>query len=263
MGKQWKQWETIFGGSKIIAGGDCSHEIKRQLLLGRKVMTNLDSILKSRDIILPTKVHLVKAVVFPVVMYGCDSWSIKKAEHQRIDAFELWCWRRLLSPLDCKEIQPVHPKQNLSWLSIGRTDDEAETPILWPPDAKNWLPGKDPDVGKDWRQEEKGTTGWGGWMWWVWVCVGRLRELVMDREAWCAAVHAWGCKKWDMTEWLNWTERYFNILAIFLSDAYCILFFSYIIHSNFCLNFCFNLATPTTKSPQASIFWICESLSAS
>ena len=100
----------ILGGSKIIADGDCSHEIKRRLLLGRKVMTNLDSIWKSRDITVPTQVCLVKARVFPVVMYGCESWTVKKAEHRRIDAFELWCWRRLLSPLDCKEIQPVHPK---------------------------------------------------------------------------------------------------------------------------------------------------------
>ena len=99
-----------FGGSKITADGECSHEIKRHLLLGRKVMTNLDSILKSRDITLPTKVHLVKAMVFPVVMYGYESWTIKKAECWRIHPFELWCWRRRNSPLDCKEIQPVHPK---------------------------------------------------------------------------------------------------------------------------------------------------------
>ena len=97
MGKQWKQCQTLFwGGSKITTDGDCSHEIKRRLLLGRKVMTNLDSILKNKDITLPTKVHLVKAIVFPVVMYGCESWTIKKFECQRIDAFELWCWRRLL-----------------------------------------------------------------------------------------------------------------------------------------------------------------------
>ena len=97
MGKQWKQWQTLFlGGSKITADGDCSHEIKRRLLLGRKVMINLDSILKSRDITLPTKVRLVKGMVFPVVMYGCESWTIKKAECQRTDAFELWCWRRFL-----------------------------------------------------------------------------------------------------------------------------------------------------------------------
>ena len=139
-------------GSKITADGDCSHEIKRRLLLGRKVMTNLDRILKSRDITLPTKVHLVKAMVFPVVMYGCESWSIKKAECWRIDAFELWCSKTLESPRDsvvplhCKEIQPVHPKGNQSWIFIGRTDAEAETLILWPPDLKNWLIGKDPDA---------------------------------------------------------------------------------------------------------------------
>ena len=137
MEKQWKQWQTLFFGSKITADGDCSHEIKRHLLLGRKVMTNLDSILKSRDIILPTKVRLVKAMVFPMVMYGCESWTIKKAEHRIIDAFELWCWRTLASPLDCKEIQPVHPKGNQSWVLIGRTVAEAETPVLWPPDAKS------------------------------------------------------------------------------------------------------------------------------
>ena len=100
-------------------------------------MTNLDSILKSRDITLSTKVHLIKAVIFPVVMYGCESWTIKKAEHRRIDAFELWFWRRLESPLNCKEIQPVHPKGDQSWVFIGRTDVEAETPILWQPDAKS------------------------------------------------------------------------------------------------------------------------------
>ena len=105
----------ILGGSKIIADSDWSHEIKSHLLLGRKAMTNLDSILKSRDITLPTKVHLVKAMVFPVVMYGCESWTIKKAEHQRINAFELWCWRRLLRvPLDSKEIKPVNTKGDQS-----------------------------------------------------------------------------------------------------------------------------------------------------
>ena len=106
--------DFIFWSSKITADDDCSHEIKRHLLLGRKAMTNLDSILKSRDITLPAKVRLVKAMVFPLLMYGCESWTIKKAEHQRIDAFELWCWRTLESPLDCKEIQPVHPKGNQS-----------------------------------------------------------------------------------------------------------------------------------------------------
>ena len=110
-----------FLGSKITADGDCSHEIKRHSL-GRKVMTNLDSIFKSRDITLSTKVCLVKAMVFPVVMYGCESWTVKKAEYQRIDAFELWCWRRLLSSLDSKEIKPVIPKEKQPWVFIGRTD---------------------------------------------------------------------------------------------------------------------------------------------
>ena len=126
-----------FLGSKITANGDCSYGIKRRLLLGRKVMTNLDSILKSRDITLPTKVHLVKAMIFPVIMYGCESWTVKKAECQKFDAFELWCWRTLESPLDCKEIQPVHPEGDQSWVFTGRTDAEAETPILWPPHAKS------------------------------------------------------------------------------------------------------------------------------
>ena len=103
----------------------------------KESMTNLHSILKSRDITLPTKVRLVKAMVFPVVMYGCESWTVKKAGHQKIDAFELWCWRRLESPLDCKEIQPVHPKGDQSWVFIGRIDAEAETPVLWPPHAKS------------------------------------------------------------------------------------------------------------------------------
>ena len=106
--------DFILGGSRVTADGDCSHEIKRCLLLGRKVTTNLDSVFKSRNISLPTKVHLVKAMVFPVVMYGCESWTIKKAKRQRIDASELWCWRTRESPLDCKEIQPVHPKGNQS-----------------------------------------------------------------------------------------------------------------------------------------------------
>ena len=139
MGKQWKQCQTLFlGGSKISADGDCSHEIKRRLLLGRKIMTNVDSILKCRHITLSTKVHLVKAMVFPMVMYGCESWTVKKAECRRIDAFELWCWRRLFkSLLDCKEMQPIHPKGDQSWVFIGRTDAEAETPALWPPHAKS------------------------------------------------------------------------------------------------------------------------------
>ena len=128
--------DFILGGSKITEDGDCSHEIKRCLLLGRKAMTNLDSILKSRDITLSTKVCLVKAMVFPVAVYDCESWTVKKAENRRIDAFELY-ERTLESPLDCKEIQPIHPKGDQSWVFIGGTDVEAETPILWPPDVKS------------------------------------------------------------------------------------------------------------------------------
>ena len=118
----------------------------------------LDSTFKSRDITLPTKVCLVRATVFPVVMYGCESWTVKKAEHRRIDAFELWCWRRLESPLDYKKIQPVHSKGNQSWMFFGRTDAKAETRLLWPPHTKSWLIGKDSDAGRDWGQEEKGMT---------------------------------------------------------------------------------------------------------
>ena len=157
MEKKWKQWETIFLGSKITVDGDCSHEIKRHLLLRIKVMTNLDSILKSRDI--ANKGPSSQNCGFSnshVWMWELDykeSWALKK-----------WCFwtvvleKTLESPLDCKKIQPVHSKGDQSWVFIGRTDVEAETPILWPPDAKNWLLGKDPDAGKDWRQEEKGTT---------------------------------------------------------------------------------------------------------
>ena len=122
---------------------DHSHETERRLLLGREAMTNLDGMLKSRDITLPTKVHLAKAMVFPVVMYGCESWTIKKAEHRRIDAFELE--KTLESPLDCKEIKPVNPKGNQSWIFIGETDAEAEGPTSWPPDVRNWLTWEDPE----------------------------------------------------------------------------------------------------------------------
>ena len=123
------------------------HEIKRCLLLGRKAITNLDSILKSRDITLSTKVCIVKAMIFPVIMYGCENWIIKKAEQHRIDAFELWCWRRTLeSPLDCKKIKPVNPKGNQSWIFIGRA--EAKAQILWPPDVNSQLIRKYSDAGK-------------------------------------------------------------------------------------------------------------------
>ena len=148
--------DFILGGSKITADGDCSHEIKRHLLLGRKVMTNLDSILESRNITLPTKPCLVKVMIFPVVIYGCENWTSWVPKN--------WCFwnvaleKTLESPLDCEEIQPVHPEGNQSWIVIGRTDAEAETPILWPPDVKNCLIWKDPDVGKAWRQEVMGMT---------------------------------------------------------------------------------------------------------
>ena len=147
--------DFIFWGSKITADGDCSHEIKRHLLFGRKVMTNLDSILKSRDITLPTKVHIVKAI------HGFSSshvwmWEL---DYKESWAPKNWCfWTVVLeSPLDCKEIQPIHPKRNQSWTFIGRTDAEAEAPILWTSDAESWCIRKDPDAGKDWRQE-KGMT---------------------------------------------------------------------------------------------------------
>jgi len=141
MANRWGTVETvldfIFLGSKITAYGDCSHEIKRHLLFGRKVMTNLDSILQNRVITLSTKVHLVKAMIYPVVMYGSESWTIKKAEPDELMLLNVVLEKTLESPLDCKEIQPVHPKGDKSWMLIGRTDVEAETPVLWPPDTES------------------------------------------------------------------------------------------------------------------------------
>ena len=152
MGKQWKQWEqlqTIFLGSQITADGDCSHEIKRCLVLGRKVLTILDSILKSRNITLPANVPLVKLMVFSVVMYGCESWTIKKAVLWIIDVFELWCRRLLRVPESTRRSnQFILNSGNQSWMFIGRTDAETKTPVLWPPDEKNWLTGKNRDAGK-------------------------------------------------------------------------------------------------------------------
>ena len=192
--------DFIFLGSKITAVGDCSPEIKRRLLLGRKVMTNLDSLLKTRDITLPTKVHLVKAMVWMWELDYKENWAPKN-----------WCfWTVVLektpeSPLDCKEIQPIHPKGNQSRIFIGKTDAEAETPILWPPDAKNWLIGKDPDAGKDWRQEDRGMTedemvGWHNWH--------EFEQVlgVGDGQGILVCCCPWGRKELDTTEWLHCTE---------------------------------------------------------
>ena len=155
MGKNRNNGRLYFLGLQITADGNCSQEIKRHLFLGRKGMANLASILKSRDVTLLTKIHIVKTMVFPVVMYGCEKWTIKKAEHWGTDAFELWCRKRLLRVMYCK-IQPVHPKGDQPWIFFGKT--AAEAPILWPCDAKSQLIGKDPDAGIDWGQEEKGMT---------------------------------------------------------------------------------------------------------
>ena len=203
MGKQWKQWETLFlGGSKITADGVCSHEIKRRLLLGRKAMTNLDSILKSIDITLPTKFCLVKAMVFLGVMYGCESWTIKKAECQRIDVFELWCWRRFLrvpwtarrsNQFIVKEISPEYSlkrlmlKLKLQYFGhlMQRTDFE-----------------KDPDAGKDWRQEQKGTTEDETVRWHHWLDGHEFEQALgvgdgQEDPVYCSP---WSHKESDMTE---------------------------------------------------------------
>ena len=209
MGKQWKQWQDfIILVSKITADDDCSHEIKRCLLLGKKVMAKLDCILKSRDITLPTKACLVKAMVFPVVSYGCESWSTKKAELQRVDAFELWCWRRLLrvpwtarrsNQSILKEISPVCSLEGLM-------------PMLKLQYFGHWckeLVGKDSDSGKDWGQEEKGMTEdeMVGWHHRLYGHEFELAPGVGDGQGSFVCCSPWGHKESDMTEWLNWTEK--------------------------------------------------------
>ena len=184
-------------------------KLKDACSLERKAMTNLDSILKSRDITLPTKVHIVKATVFPVVMYGCESWTIKKAECQRIDAFALWYWRRLLRvPWTTRRSNQVHPKGDQSWVFIGGTDVEAETPILWPLNAKSWLIGKDTDAGKDGRQEEKGMTedNMVGWHHWLSGDKFAWTPGVGDGQGGLACCSPWSHKESDTTERMNWTE---------------------------------------------------------
>ena len=205
-GKMQTVTDFIFLDSKITVDGVWSHEIKRHLLHGREAMTNLGSGLKSRDITLLTKIHLVRAMVSPVVMYGCDNWTNKKAEHQRTDAFKLWCWRRLLRVLWTAGIKLVNAKGKQPWIFIGRT--EAEALILWPSDAKSWLTEKDLEAGKDWGQGRS----WRHRMRWVvWIINSvdtSLRQWDSEGQGSLACCTPWGCKEWDPTGWLNNNTSY-------------------------------------------------------
>ena len=217
MGRQWKQCQTLFlRGSKITADGDCSHEIKRRLLLGRKVMTNLDSILKSTDITLPTKVHLVKAMVFPVVMYGCESWTVKKAERWRIDAFELWCWRILLRvPWTARRsnqsiLKEIRPGCSMEGLML-KLKLQYLGHLMW-----RVLIEKDPDAGRDWGQEEKGMTDdeMTGWHHWLDGHEFEWNPGVGDGQGGLACCDSPGRKESDTAEQLNWTYTMFIFLYL-------------------------------------------------
>ena len=212
MANRWGKMETVIDfillGSKITVDSDCSHEIKRHLLLGRKAMTNLYSVLKISDITLPTKVHIVKAMVFPVVVYGCESLTMKKAE-----VLKNWCFwtvvldKTLESPLDNKEIKRVNPEGNQPWIFIGRTD--AEAPILWPPDVKSQCIGKDPGAGKDWGQEKRVTED--EMIGWHHCLNGHEFEQTpggSDGQGSLVCCSPWGCKELDVTEHLNNTDKW-------------------------------------------------------
>ena len=210
MGKQWKPWQTIVLGSKITADGDCSHEIKRHLLLGRKAMTNLDSILKSIDITLPAKVHLNQSDGFSRVMYGCESWTEKKAECWRIIAFELWCWRKLSRvPWTARRsnqsiLKEISPGCSLEGLML-KLKLQYFGHLM---QSVDWLIGKDPDAGRDWGQEEKGTTEdeMAGWHHWLDGHEFGWTPGVGDGQGGLACCDSWGHNESDTTEQLNWTE---------------------------------------------------------